>query len=125
MGKMIGFKELQLEQTRNVNDGVHHATLLNIIGASGGGECGVLRYRPISEGGHWQNELPGVQPGAVYRPRVQSSSTYPQLPGTWVNPDGTIVTYNRGNGWNHRDPSVPPTPTPPRHPAETIVGVRG
>ena len=32
---MKGFKELQIEDTRNVNDGIQHATLMNVAGASG------------------------------------------------------------------------------------------
>jgi len=32
---MKGFKELQIEDIRNIDDGIQHATLLNIVGASG------------------------------------------------------------------------------------------
>lgn len=32
---MKGFRELQIEDARDINDGVQHATLLNVTGASG------------------------------------------------------------------------------------------
>ena len=37
MKNLQGFKELQIEDTRNVADGVQNATLLNVTGASGSG----------------------------------------------------------------------------------------
>ena len=35
MNNLNGFRELQIEDTRNVADGVQHATLMNVTGASG------------------------------------------------------------------------------------------
>ena len=35
MKNLNGFRELQIEDTRNVADGAQHATLMNVTGASG------------------------------------------------------------------------------------------
>jgi len=39
---MKGFKELQIEDIRNIDNGIQHATLLNIVGASGNNSNGSL-----------------------------------------------------------------------------------
>ena len=32
---MKGFEELEIKNTRDINDGVQHATLMNVVGATG------------------------------------------------------------------------------------------
>ena len=53
---MKGFRELQIEQTRAVNDGLHHATLFNVTGASGfgtGSPCNTISISTIRNSPDW------------------------------------------------------------------------
>lgn len=54
---MKGFKALQIEDIRNISDGLQHATLLNITGASGssqgGSPCNTISHGTLRNSPDW------------------------------------------------------------------------
>ena len=88
MNIMKGFKELQIEDTRDVNDGVQHATLMNTVGASiglaasGGTNNQSTNNRPIT--------VPGTGGGST------SNLGRPQVTGAGSGNNVRFVVLGRG-----------------------------